>query len=221
MDFLREVLGDELYKQVEQALNAYNGDEAHKDRQVKLGNLASGEYVGRGKHEALQAQLSGKTAELESANTLIGELRRGTKGSEELQGKITEYEAKVAQLQKQLEETRLRSAVKVALLDARALDVDYLTYKLETKLRSENRALELDGSGGIKGWDDMLAGLRTQYPQQFESASGRRISENKLPLPDGDKAVTREDILRMPYAKRAELYNRNPDAYKEAMNPRE
>ena len=37
MDFLREVLGEELYRQVEQALNAYNGDEAHKDRQVKLG----------------------------------------------------------------------------------------------------------------------------------------------------------------------------------------
>lgn len=48
MEFLKTILGEELYKQVETALNTYNGDEANKDKQIKLANLASGEYVGKG-----------------------------------------------------------------------------------------------------------------------------------------------------------------------------
>lgn len=34
MEFLKAILSEELYKQVETALNAYNGNEANKDKQV-------------------------------------------------------------------------------------------------------------------------------------------------------------------------------------------
>lgn len=34
MEFLKEILGDALYAQVEQAMNAYNGSEANRDKQV-------------------------------------------------------------------------------------------------------------------------------------------------------------------------------------------
>lgn len=84
MEFLKAILGEELYAQLETALNSYNGNEANKDKQVKLANLACGEYVGKGKYDALQAQLDGKTTELDTANGLIAELKKGTKGNEEL-----------------------------------------------------------------------------------------------------------------------------------------
>ena len=90
MEFLKEILGDALYAQVEQAMNAYNGNEANRDKQVKLANLSTGEYVGKGKYDALQAQLDGKDTELTTANNLIAELKKGTKDNEGLQGKITE-----------------------------------------------------------------------------------------------------------------------------------
>ena len=54
MDFLKEILGETLFEQVFKAINEYNGNEANKDKQVKIGNLASGEYVGKGKYDALQ-----------------------------------------------------------------------------------------------------------------------------------------------------------------------
>lgn len=79
MEFLKEILGESLYTQLEQALNAYNGNEANKDKQVKLANLSSGEYVGKGKYDGLQAQLESKDAELTAANDLITELKKGTK----------------------------------------------------------------------------------------------------------------------------------------------
>ena len=219
MEFLKEVLGEELFKQVSSKINEHNGNEANKDKQLKLANLASGEYVGKGKHDALQALLDGQKTELEQANGLIAELKKGTKGNEELQGKITAYEGQVQQLQTELQETKLKSAIKVALLTEKAVDVDYLTFKLNEKLKEKGETLELDENDNIKGWDSQVAGLKTQFPTMFESAGQKKIIEpNKLPNPDGDKVLTKADVLKMPYAERTKLFNENPEVYKAAMN---
>ena len=47
MEFLKEILGEELYAQFAEKLNAYNGDAANKDKQIKLANLGGGEYEGQ------------------------------------------------------------------------------------------------------------------------------------------------------------------------------
>lgn len=201
MEFLKEILGDDLYNQIAEKINAHNGNEANKDKQIKIGNLGTGEYVSRGKHDALQALFDGQKTELESANGLIAELKKGTKGNEELQGKISGYETQVADLQKQLQETKTKSAVKVALLSEKAIDIDYLTYKLNEKLKAEGKTLELDENEKIKGWDDLLSGLKTQHPTQFETAKNSKVDPN--PLPDGDQRKTEPqslaDALRMQY----------------------
>ena len=184
MEFLKEILGDALYNQIAEKINAHNGNEANKDKQIKIGNLGSGEYVSKGKHDALQALFDGQKTELETANGLIAELKKGTKGNEELQSKISGYETQVADLQKQLQETKIKSAVKVALLSEKALDIDYLTYKLNEKLNAEGKTLELDENDKIKGWDNLLSGLKTQLPAQFETKKGGQVDPN--PLPSGD-----------------------------------
>lgn len=218
MEFLKDILGEELYAKLAEKLNAYNGDEANKDKQIKLANLGGGEYVGKGKYDALQALLDGKTGELETANGLIAELKKGTKGNDELQGKITAYEGQVQQLQEQLQQTKIKSAIKVALLSEKALDVDYLTFKLENKLKEDGKTIELDDTDNIKGWKDLLDGLKTQFPTQFESSSSKKIEENKLPGDDDGQSLTKSEILKKPYAERMKIYNENPEAYKEAMS---
>ena len=199
MDFLKEILGDALYAQFEQALNTYNGSEANKDKQVKLANLASGEYVGKGKYDALQTLLDGKTAELETANGVITDLKKGTKGNEELQGKITTYENTVAQLQAELAKTRLDNAIQLALRDAKAVDPDYLAYKLHEKYKPEE--LTLDENGKVKGMDEKLSGLKTQFPNQFEASGTKKIIENKLDEGEPGEAEPKnlEDALKLAY----------------------
>lgn len=214
MEFLKDILGDDLYNQIETKINEHNGNEANKDKQIKLGNLGSGEYVGKGKYDSLQALLDGKNTELESANSLIEQLKKGTKDNEGLQGKITAYETQVAQLQAQLAQTQIDAAIKVGLLSEKALDVDYLTFKLK-----EKGELEIDENGKIKGWDDKIAALKTQLPTQFEGAGSRKFQEHKLPDNNNqDNGLTKSDILKMPYAERAKLYSENEEAYKSAMN---
>lgn len=159
----------------------------------------------------LKTDHDGKLAELGEAQKLIEDLKKSNKGNEGLQQKVAEYETKMAQMQQELEQTKLEAAIKVELLSSKALDVDYLTFKLK-----EKGELALDENGKIKGWDDKIAALKTQFPTQFETSSKKNILENKLP-DDGNKegSITKESFAKMGYQDRLKLFNENPEAYAE------
>ena len=159
----------------------------------------------------LKTDHDGKIAELTEAQNLIAELKKSNKGNEDLQGKIGAYESQVAQLQAELEQTKLDAAIKVELLSSKALDVDYLTFKLK-----EKGELALDESGKIKGWDDKIAALKTQFPTQFEGTGSKKYEEHKLPdNQDGGGSISKEAFAKMGYQDRVKLFNENPDAYAE------
>lgn len=203
---LEDLLGKDLYAQVQAKIDEANAKEEDKLKHIRYADLSEGEYVGKGKHDAeidkLNGLLTGKDAELAQANSLIEELKKGTKGNEELQGKITAYTAQVAELQKQLEETKIKSAVKVALLADKAIDVDYLTFKLNEKLNAEGKKLELDDNGNVKDWKGYSESLHTSFPNMFESSSIKKIDENKLPGSDDERKsepTSLADALRMQF----------------------
>lgn len=211
MDFLKEILGEELFAQFAEKINAHNGNEANKDKQIKIANLGGGEYVSKAKYDALQALFDSKDQELTAANGLIDGFKKSQKDNEAVQGQITGYEAQISQLQEQLKQTQLEAAIKVALVGAKTTDVDYMTFRLK-----EKGDLQLDDQGNIKGIDDMLAGLKTQFPAFFESASaGKQIDPQKLPDHNntGGTTVTKEEFNKMGYASRVELKQSNPEAY--------
>lgn len=215
MEFLKSILGDELYNTVAEKINAYNGNEANKDNLIKIANLATGEYVGKGKYDALNELLTSKQTELDGANNLIAELKAGTKGNDELQGKITTYETvTIPKLQEELAETKLKSAIKVALLSEKAVDVDYLTYKL----REKGEKLELDDNDNIKNWDDISSGLKTQFPTMFSGSATKKVVENKLDGGKEDKGFTKAELLKMPYSERARIFNENPKLFEKEGN---
>ena len=164
MEFLKEILGEELYSQLEEKINAYNGNEENKDKQIKLDNIATGKYVSQLKYGDLETQLKGKGTELETANKLIEELRKSTKSDEELQKKIKEYEGQIEDLQAENAQNKLKYALKDALRNAKAVDTDYLCYVLEKSAKESGESIELDDDGNVKGWDDKLKELKVQCP---------------------------------------------------------
>jgi hypothetical protein len=167
------------------------------------------------RYSKLKADHDNLTTQHGEATKLIDQLKAGTKDSEALQGKITSYEQQITQLQEQLKQTQLDAEIKVALLAAKATDVDYMTFRLK-----EKGELDLDKDGHIKGIDDRLAGLKTQYPTFFESGTAQReLQPHKLPTPDsGDKGMTKAELLKKPYAERAAYAQNNPEAYNTIMN---
>lgn len=161
----------------------------------------------------LKGDHEGVTKQLAEANSLIEELKKSNKGNEGLQEKVAAYETQVQQLKAELEQTRIDAAVKIGLLDSKALDVDYLTFKL----KATGDALTLDENGKIKGWDDKLAALKTQFPQQFEASGKKDIIENRLPEQEEHGTLSRSEILKKPYAERQKIFEENPEAFRAAM----
>ena len=167
------------------------------------------------RYSKLKADHDNLVAQHGESTKLIDQLKAGTKDSEALQGKITSYEAQVSQLQEQLKQTQLDAAIQVALLGAKATDVDYMTFRLK-----EKGDLELDDQGKIKGIDDMLAGLKTQFPAFFESADQQReLQPHKLPDRnlDNTNVVTKEDFNKMGYNSRVKLKETDPEMYAQLM----
>lgn len=132
----------------------------------------------------LKTDHEGMSKQLEEAQELIKQLKKGTGDNEDLQGKIKEYETKVSELTAENEKLKVENALKVALLDAgaKADDLDYLMYKAGTG----DRELKIGDDGRLKGQDDLIAGLKTQYSGNFVAADQKKIQENKLKTGEDD-----------------------------------
>ena len=154
-------LNDEAVKKVVEDMKSnkiFTASEENLD--VRYGKLKTD-------HDALTA----KDAE---SQKLIAELQKATEGQEAVQGKIAEYEATIKKQSEELEQTKKESALKVGLLSAgaKASDIDYLMFKMQN---DKDWKAELGENGEIKGLDDKVKGLKTQFPNQFEASSQKKI----------------------------------------------
>ena len=105
------------------------------------------------------------------------------------------------------------SALKIALLDAgaKAADIDYLLFKA-----GQSGNIKLGEDGKLKGQDDLISGLKTQCPAQFQSAEQKNIQEHKLENNNVPKtSLTADQFAKMGYQDRLKLFNEHPEQYKE------
>lgn len=201
---LEEVLSKELYEQVKAAIDAVNAKEQDKLKHVRFTDLSEGGYISKEKYGTLETEKGSIAAQLQTATGLIEELKKGTKTDEGLQGKIGEYETKVASLEAENSKLKTEGAIKVALLDAgaKATDIDYLMFKAS----ADGKELKIGDDGKLKGQEELITGLKTQFPAQFTSDQSKNIQEHKLEGADGDAGVGAEpkslaEALRMQYGK--------------------
>lgn len=164
----------------------------------------------------LKTQHEAVTKERDEAKALIESLQKSNKGNEDLQKQVSDYQTRMAQLEAENAQIRIDSAINVGLLAAgvKPEDVDYVTFKLKAK-----GEIELDDQGNIKGWDDKVAGLKTQFPANFVSAGGKKYEEHRLPDGgNGDiETITKEQFNKMGYNSRVELKQKNPEQYSQLM----
>jgi hypothetical protein len=102
--------------------------------------------------------------------------------------------------------------LQAALLGAKVTDVDYLAFKIR-----EKGDIQLTEDGKIKGIDETLAGLKTQYPQFFTAESKKKIEENKLPEGEPGGTMTKEQFSKLGYQDRNKLFRDDPETYKNMM----
>ena len=129
MEFLKELLGEELYGQVEKAVKVFNGKPENKEKQVKIANLTTGEYVGKAKYDSLELEKKNLEMQITTLKGTIETLKESNKDNGDLQGTITKLKEDLKLQQAQNIKTSQTYALKELLGKAGVTDPDYLIYK--------------------------------------------------------------------------------------------
>ena len=181
MEFLKDILGDN-YAAVETAINTYNAKPENKDKQIKLGNLASGEYVGKGKYDALEVEKNNLATQISTLNTTITTLKNGNKDNETLQTTIQNLNKDIENLKAESEKNTKTFALKEQLSKAGVQDPDYLIYKHggidKFNFDKDNKPIGVDDS--IKPYKDdkSMAHLFTKKQQYDPNGGGDPALKN-------------------------------------------
>ena len=137
------------------------------------------------KNAVPKTDFNSKVEELKTANETLTALQKSNKDNEELQTKISEYEAKMQQLETERAEERKTFTIKEALTKAGVADVDYMMFKLGQ--------LETDKDGNVVDLDNKVKALQEANPTFFKSAdpapgqpNGYKVIDNKLQGGSGD-----------------------------------
>lgn len=208
MEFLKAIFGDKAlsFDDMVKAIEAHNGNEANKDNQIKIGNLGGGEYVSKQKHdsdvERFTSLLSGKDTDIKTLQDTLESLKKGNVDADAIKQKLADAEKLLKESQAREAETKLKYALRDSLREAKVKDVGYMEYLITQKLKDEGKTLELDENEHIKGWDDILSGMKTQKPEQFEKAgSGVKVEANPLQTGDDTKPepTSLADALRQQF----------------------
>lgn len=130
------------------------------------------------------------TQQLTEAQKLIEQMKKDAGDNSALQTKIADYEGKMAELTAENEKLKVEGALKVALLDAgaKASDLDYLMFKAG----SGSRELAVGEDGKLKGQDDLISGLKTQFPGNFDAPGKKEVEEHRLDKSEEDAGGSAE-----------------------------
>lgn len=126
---LQDLLGEELYKQVEEKLNAANAGETDKLKHIRYVDLSEGEYVSKTKHALLEEEKKNLETQIGTLNTTINTLKKDNQDNEELQNTITALQTDLKNQQQENAKLAKTYALKEKLSQSGVLDPDYLIYK--------------------------------------------------------------------------------------------
>ena len=167
MEFLKEILGEELYSQVNEKVNSYNSDEKNKDNQVKIGNLGSGNYVGKEKFDAKETEITGLKEQLKNANAEIQSYK--DMDIDSIKKSVSDWETKYNKDTQELQDKLVKKDYEYIVKEK----VSGLKFTSESAKKSfmadlmeKNLKLENDT---ILGFDDFVKNYKETDPNAFES----------------------------------------------------
>lgn len=188
-------------------------DEFLNDMKSNKIYLSNEENIDR-RYSKLQNDYTTKEQELKDALEKIGTFEQSNANVVKIQQQLADAQGEIAKLQGVNKQLTQENALKVALLSnkAKSEDIDYLLFKLS---KDEN-AIKYDDDGNITNVNEVLDGLKKNYPSHFENGSSKKVDVNELPNEDGKgKGITKEEFLKKPYGERVKFAQENPEAFEE------
>ena len=164
IEVLKDHLSEETYSTVAEEL---------KDKDIKLADLSGGEYVSKGKYEALETQLNNTQTLLNNKTTELDELIAKAGDNQALKDEIealkTKSQTDIANLTAQYDAKLKTSAVMAELTKAGANDPADILPHLNMDAITVN-------DKGIVGLSDQLEPIKTAKPYLFKGTQQKGAS---------------------------------------------
>ncbi|MFR2837848.1 MAG: phage scaffolding protein [Zhenhengia sp.] len=161
--------------------------------------------------EKAKADYEDVKAQLETAHATITDLKKNNVDNEKLQNKVTEYETEITKLKDEAAKKDFNYRLEDALKGSKAKN-----------LKALKALLDMDK---VKLEGDKFTGLEEQLTALKESDAYLFDAEEQQPPQLGgfkptntggaSKGITKEQFHKMSYSERAELYNAQPEVYKQ------
>jgi hypothetical protein len=158
MEFLKDVLGDELYNQVAEKLKG--------NEKIKLANLADGGYVGKEKFDAAETTIADLKKQLADRDKDIAALKKSAGDNEALTKQFSDLQAKYKEdteaLNARLKDNALNAALDLSITKARGKNAKAIKALLDTS------KLSLKDDGTVEGLEAALDALKKSDSYLFE-----------------------------------------------------
>jgi myosin heavy subunit len=178
MDFLKDVLGEELFTQVAEKLSKSD---------VKLANLADGGYVNKDKFLAAEKSANELQAQIAERDKQLATLQKSTGDAEALKAQIAELqtanETAVTEYKEKLSKSERDAAKKLAIANARP--VNETAAKAIEKLIDDEQIKQ--GENGYEGITEQITAIIENVPTLVETV--QKPKPNGVNPPSSDDGV--------------------------------
>ncbi len=166
MEFLKEILGEDLFNQVKNKVSSYN-EKADKDKRVSIANVNGDEYVTKAKYSQLETDFNNTKTSLSTAQTTIEDLKKSNGDNADLQQKVSDYETKIANLEATSKAEKAKMLKEIAIKDALYAEKAKHPELLISKFDLSKIILDEKGENVVSGIEEQIKSNKETYKDLF------------------------------------------------------
>lgn len=192
MEFLKEVLGEELFSQTKEKVDSYNQE--HKDKPIKLANLSEGNYVSKEKFDSKETEISNLKTQIEDANKEIQSYK--DMDIDSIKKSAEDWETKFKELEENQKAEKEKS-IRDERTNAFFNDVKFASESAKAGVIAQFNAKEFkydEESGKFQGASEWLEELKKNDVGAFKSEVANPLFTTNISTPtvDGTADALRE-----------------------------
>lgn len=168
MEFLKDILGEELYAQVAEKLAGNDS--------IKIANIADGKHIPKEKFDAERTASKALKAQIEDLTAKLDALQKDANNTETIKAQIAQLQTDLANKDAEIKSLRLDFGIMDAARKHKAKDPD-----LMAKMIDRSNVTETDN--GYAGLDEQFETLAKTYAYMFDStpAPSGGFDPNRVP----------------------------------------
>lgn len=208
MEFLKSILGDG-YAAFEASINAWNAKPENKDKQVKIADVGSGEYVSKKKYDALSVDKQNLEAQLQKATEGLKKFE-GIDDPAKLISQVTNLQGELSTMREnyenQIADMKFSSVLDSAIASAGGRNAKAIQALLDIETMKKSKDQSADIAAAIEA---------CKAENAYLFGANEPINNPTGPTGGSFIGLTKEQFQKMGYKERLELKQKDPAKYEE------